>query len=84
MEDSKISQAICCKCKPTAPQQANCTEKVLENTRTLKTKTCLKWQNEKLAEDNNKLDVTYGHITEIKKNTRRVAQAIRVNVNVYG
>ena len=33
-EDSKISQAIYCKCKPTATQQANCTEKVLENTRT--------------------------------------------------
>ena len=33
-EDSKISQAVYCKCKPTALQQANCTEKVLENTRT--------------------------------------------------
>ena len=33
-EDSKISQAVYCKCKPTALQQANCTEKFLENTRT--------------------------------------------------
>ena len=33
-EDSKISQAIYYKCKPTAIQQANCTNKVPENMRT--------------------------------------------------
>ena len=36
-----------------------------------KTKNC--------AEDNDELDVTHGHTTEVKKITRGVAQAIRVN-----
>ena len=33
-EDARIFKAIYCKCKPTAIQQANYTEKVLGNTRT--------------------------------------------------